>query len=81
MSPKKLLDNSLKDIRLVIIQNYFSPEKRVVQGAGEFDDNFLARLTEESRYCDIQTLKTVTNPEEDLVIGHFISILRDLEAK
>ena len=54
MSPKKLLDTPFKEIRQAI-QNYFSTKERVgtaerskflpaVQGVGESDDNFLARL-------------------------------------
>ena len=91
MSPKKLLDTPFKDIRLAI-QNYISPMERVVtaerakflsvvQGVGESDDDFLARLREEARYCDFEKLKTVTNPEEELVQIKFISGLRDPEAK
>ena len=75
--PKKLLDTPFKEIRLAI-QNYISPEERVVmaerakflsviQGVGESEDDFLARLREEARYCDFEKLKTVTNPEEELV--------------
>ena len=91
MSPKKLLDTPFKEIRLAI-QNYISPKERVVtaerakflsvvQGVGESDDDFLARLREEARYCDFEKLKTVTNPEEELVKIKFISGLRDPEAK
>ena len=90
MSPKKLLDTHLKEIRQAI-QNYISPKERVetaerakfqsvVQGVGESDDDFLARLREEARYCDFEKLKTVTNPEEELVKIKFISGLRDPEA-
>ena len=64
MSPRNLIDNPYKDIRLAI-QNYISPKERVVtaerakflsviQGVGESDDDFLARLREEARYCDFQ---------------------------
>ena len=53
----------------------------VVQGVGESDDDFLARLREEARYCDFEKLKLVTNPEEELVKIKFISGLRDPEAK
>ena len=91
MSPKKLLDTPFKEIRLAI-QNYISPKERVVtaerakflsvvQGVGEPDDDFLARLREEARYCDFEKRKTVTNPEEELVKIKFISGLRDPEAK
>ena len=52
-----------------------------VQGVGESDDDFLARLREEARYCDFERLKTVTNPEEELVKIKFISGLRAPEAK
>ena len=45
------------------------------------DDNFLARLREEARYCDFEQFKTVTNPEESLLTINFISGLRDPEAK
>ena len=91
MRPKKLLDTPFKEIRLSI-QNYISPKERVVtaekakilsvvQGVGESDDDFLARLREEARYCDFEKLETVTNPEEELVKIKFISGLRDPEAK
>ena len=91
MSPRNLIDTPYKDIRLAI-QNYISPKKRVVtakrakflsviQGVGESDDNFLARLREEARYCDFEKLKTAANPEEELVKIKFISGLRDPEAK
>ena len=45
------------------------------------DDDFLTRLREEARYCDFEELKTVTDPEEELVKIKFISGLRDPEAK
>ena len=91
MSPKKLLDTPFKEIRLAV-QNYISPKERVVtaerskflsvvQGVGESDDNFLARLRDEARYYDFEKLKTVTNPEEELVKIKFISDLRDPETK
>ena len=91
MSPKKLLDTLFKEIRLAI-QNYISPKERVVtaerakflsavQGIGESDDEFLARLREEARCCDFEKLKRVNNPEEELVKIKFISGLRDPEAK
>ena len=87
MSLKKLLDTPFKESRLVI-QNYISLNERVitaertkflsiVQGVGKFDDDFLARRRDEARYCDFQTLKTVTNPEE-LVKIKFISGLETL---
>ena len=77
ISPKNLIGTPYKDIRLAI-QNYISPKERVVtaerakffsviQCAGESDDNFLARLREEARYCDFEKLKTKANPEEKLV--------------
>ena len=53
----------------------------VVQGVGESDDGFLAHLREEAHYCDFEKLKTVTNPEEELVKIKFISGLRNAEAK
>ena len=91
MSTKKLLETPFKEIRQAI-QNYISPKVRVetaekasflsvVQGIGESDDDFLARLREETRYCDFEKLKTVTNPEEELVKIKFISGLREPEAK
>ena len=66
MSPKKLLGTPFKEIRLAI-QNYISTKERVVtaerakflsvvQGVGESDDDFLARLREEARYCDFEKL-------------------------
>ena len=91
MSPRNLIDTPHKDIRLAI-QNYISPKERVataerakflsvIQGVGESDDDFLARLIEEARFCDFEKLKTVANPEEELVKIKFISGLRDSEAK
>ena len=70
MSPKKLLDSLFKDTRQAI-QNCISPKERVktaertkflsvVKGVGE-------SLREEARYCDFEKLKTLTNPEEELV--------------
>ena len=77
MSPRNLIDTPYKDIRLAM-RNYISPKGRVVtaervkflsiiQGVGESDDDFLALLREESRYCDFEKLKTAANPEEELV--------------
>ena len=94
MSPRNLIDTPYKVIRLGI-QNYISPNVRVVtaerakflsviQGVGESDDDFLARLREKARYYDFEKLKTAANPEEDLVkIGFdkFISGLRESEGK
>ena len=91
MNPKKLLDTTFKEIRQAI-QNYISPKERletaerakflsVVQGVGESDDNFLARLREVARYCDFEKLKTTPNPEEELEKIKFISGLRHPEAK
>ena len=73
---QNLIDTAYKDIRLAI-QNNISPKEKVVtaerakllsviQGAGEPDDNFLARLREDVRYCDIEKLKTAVNTEEEL---------------
>ena len=89
MSPRNLIDTPYKDIRLAI-QNYISRKARVVteerakimsviQGVGESDDNFLARVREEARYCDFEKLKTAANPAEELVKMKFISGLRDPE--
>ena len=91
ISPRNLIDTPYKDIRLAS-QNYISPKERevtaerakflsVIQGVGESDDDFLARLREEARYCDFEKLKTAANPEEELVKIKFISGLRDPEAK
>ena len=91
MSPGNLIDTPYKDIRLAV-QIYISPKERVlmaerakflsvIQGVVESDDNLLARLREEARYCDFEKLKTVANPEEELVKIKFISGLRDPEAK
>ena len=91
MSPKKWLDTPFKEIRQAI-QNYISPKERVetaerakflsvVQGVGESNDDFLAGLREEARYCDFENFKTVTNPEEELVKIKYFSGLRDPEAK
>ena len=91
MSPRNLIDTPYKDIRLAI-QNYISPIERVltaerakflsvIQGVGVSDDNFLARLREEPRYCDFGKLKTAANPDEELVKIMFILGLRDPDAK
>ena len=91
MSPKRLLDTPFKEIRQAI-QNYISPKEiveraerakflSIVQGVGEFDDDFLARLREEAIYCDFENIETVTNPEEELVKDKSISGLRNPEAK
>ena len=91
MSPRNVIDTPYKDIRLAI-QNYISPKERVataerakllsvIQGVGESDDDFLARLREEARYCDFEKLKTAANPEEELMKIMFISGLGDPEAK
>ena len=53
----------------------------VIQGVVESDDDLLAPLREEARYCDFEKLKTVANPEEELVKIKFISDLREPEAK
>ena len=52
-----------------------------MQSLGESGDDFLASLTEETRYCDFEKLKTAANPEEELVKIEFILGLRDPEAK
>ena len=91
ISPRNLIDSPYKDISLMIL-NYISPQERVVTAEGakfmsvthgvvESDDNFLAHLREEARYCDFKKLETATNPEEELVKRKFTSDLRDLEAK
>ena len=91
MSPRNLIDTPYKEIRLMI-PIYNSPKKivvtaerakflSVIQGVGESDDDFLARLRAEARYCDFEKLKTAANPEEELVKIKFISGLRDPEAK
>ena len=41
----------------------------------------LARLREETSYCDFGKLKTATNPEEKLVKIRFISDFRESESK
>ena len=77
MSPDNLKDTPFKEIRQAI-QIYIYPKERVetaerdqflsvIQGVGESDDDFLAHLREEARYCDFEKLKTVTNPLEELV--------------
>ena len=74
------------------IQIYVSPNERVVtaekakclsviQGVGESDNNFLAHLIAEARYCDFEKLETAANPEEEIMKMKFISELRDPEAK
>ena len=91
MSPKKFLDTPFKEIGQAI-QNYISPKERVetaerakflsvVQGVGESDDDFLAHLREQAQYCDFEKLKTVANPQDELVKINFISGLTDPGAK
>ena len=86
-----MIDTPYKDMSLAI-QNYISPKERVVtaerakflsviQGVGESNDDFLARLRDEARYCYFEKLKTAANFEEELVKIKFISGLRDPEAK
>ena len=86
-----MIDTPYKKIRLAI-QKYISTKEKVVtaekakfqsviQGVGESDDDFLARLREEARYCAFEKLKTAANPEEELVKIKFMSGLRDPEAK
>ena len=75
MSARNWTDTPYKDIRLKI-QNYISPQERlvtaektkflsVIQGVGEYEDNFLARLREEACYCDFEKLKTAAKPEDE----------------
>ena len=60
------------------IQNNISPKERVVtaerakflsviQSVGESEDDYLARLRDEARYCDFEKVKTAANPEEELL--------------
>ena len=37
----------------------------VIQSVGESHDDFLARLREETRYCDFETLKTAAKPGKE----------------
>ena len=86
MSPRNSIDTPYTYVRLAI-QNYISPKDSVngrkvlsvIQGVGDSNDGFLARLSEEARYCDFEKLKTAANPEEELV--KIKSGLRDLQAK
>ena len=77
VSPKNSINTPYKDIRLAIRKS-ISPKERlvteekanflsVIQGVGELDDDFLARLREKARYCDFKKLKTAANPEEEAV--------------
>ena len=70
---KKSIDIPYKDIRLAI-QNYISLKERVVtaekakflsviQSVGESDDDFLARLREETRNCDFRNSKQGPTPK------------------
>ena len=52
----------------------------VFHGVGEPFDDFLACLRDEVRYCGFETLKILSNPEEELVKIKFISGLRNLKA-
>ena len=53
----------------------------VIQGVGESDDNFLARLRKEARYGDFEKLKTAANPVVEWRKIKFNSGLRDADAK
>ena len=53
----------------------------VIQGVVESDDKFLARLKDVACYCDCQSLRTVANPQEEMVNIIFISGLRNPEKK
>ena len=86
-----LIDTPYKVIRFSI-RNYISPKERVetaerakflsvIQNVGESNNDLLARLRKEARYCDFEKLKTAANPEEELVKIKLISGLRDPEAK
>ena len=81
MNPRNLIDTPYEDIRLAI-QIYNSPKKRevtagkakflsVIPGAGELENNFIARLKEEARYCEIEKLKTAANPEDECSKNNF----------
>ena len=91
MNPRNLIDIPYKDIRLAI-HNYISPKQSVVmterakflsviQSVWESDDNLLARLRENARYCDFEKLKTAASPEEQFVKIKLISGLRDQAAR
>ena len=91
MSPKKLLDTPFAEIRLVV-QIYISIKESVITAerskflslvlsVEKLTMIFLARLREDARYCDFQTLQRATNPEEELLKRKIISGLRDSEAK
>ena len=76
ISPRNLKDIPFKNIRLEI-QNYISKERvvtaerakfvSVIQGVGESDNDSLARLREEARYCDFRKPIAAAIPEEELV--------------
>ena len=44
-----------------------------MQRLEDSDDDFLARLREEARYCDSEELKTAANLEEVLLKTKFLS--------
>ena len=88
MSPKKLLDTSFEETsssKLYFYQRVITAERvkflSLVLNVETLTMFFLARLREDARHCDLQTLQTATNPEEELVKRNFISGLRDSEAK
>ena len=76
ISPRNLIDIQYKDIRLAI-RNYIHLKRvvtaegaeflSVIKSVGESDNDFLAGLREEARYCDFEKLKTAANPEEELL--------------
>ena len=90
MGLKNLLVAPFEDIR-VLIKNYISTKERVitaervkslsdVQGDEKSDHDFLARIREEARYCDFETLKTVTKSQEQLVKIKFILGFSEFQA-
>ena len=91
ISPRNLTNTPHKDIKLAN-QNCISLKERVVmakrakflsaiQGVGKSDCDFLARLREKARYCDIAKFKLAGNSEEELLKKNLISGLRDTEGE
>ena len=85
MSPRHSVQTSDRRFKIIFLKRVVTAERAeflsVIQGVGESNDELLARLREEARYCDFDKLKTPANPEEEKVKIKFISGLRDPEAK
>ena len=73
-----------------VLENYLQPRKRLViaeqtkfvaitQRNGESSGDFLARLKEAARYCELGNLKTIADPEAYMIRLRFIAGLQNSE--